>query len=420
MKVLWFTPSPGLYSPKVYGTWVEALQKAVQKYGNGLEVALCFEDKQSTGYNKVVKDGFTYYPVEARTSFFNKLKALMSPRNEYAMLRPLYLQAIDDFQPDIIQCFGTELWHYSLLAKEIQFPMVVHIMGFQNIYHDMSKMVAHKADIYSEFHYNPFSIYRYAVFRERKSEIRCQMELEEMKMNHYFMGRTEWDKNIVKYLSPGSTYYHCAEAIRPQIYDSEKVWEPQRHDKLRLITIGSGSGLKGNEIILKAAKLLKESLHVDFEWRITSTPKDIQPYEKITGINHENVNVNLIGKVNTEGIIEELTSADMYIHTAIIDNSPNTICEAQLLGIPVIATNVGGIPQLVEDGKTGILYPYNESYTLAFNILNLYADKQRMTELSHNEFVMAHERHNPETLVNTLTSIYNDILSKEHTNERDS
>lgn len=408
MRVLWFTPSSGLYSPTSYGTWVEALQYAVKEYGKDLEVGVCFEYGATN--EKQVKDGFTYYPISIRTSMKNKLKIVSSPWNEYNLLKPHYLKAIHDFKPDIIQCFGTELWHYSLLAKEVDIPMVVHIMGFQNIYHDVGNMVTHKSDIYRDNHYNPFSIFRYAVFREKKNRIRCQMELEEMRVNHYFMGRTEWDKNIVKYLSLGSKYYYCAEAIRPKIYNSERLWSLPNHNHLRLITIGSGSGLKGNEIILKTAYILKNILNVDFEWRVTTIASAIRPYEKIVSIRHEDVNVNLIGRVDADDIIDELTNADMYIHPAIIDNSPNTVCEAQLLGTPVIATNVGGIPQLVENGKTGILYPYNESYTLAFSILNLYQNNQKMEELSKKEYEISHERHNPKKIVNTLQNIYKDIL----------
>ena len=409
MKVLWFTPSPGLYSPTTYGTWVEALQKAILKYGKNLDVALCFEF--GTSNTKIEKDGFTYYPINIRTRLKNKIKILSSPHAEYSLLRSHYLRAIDDFKPDIIQCFGTELWHYSLLAKEIDIPMVVHIMGFQNIYNDASNMVVHKSDIYRDCHYNLFRIFRYAFFRRKKSNIRCQMELEEMKVNQYFMGRTEWDKSIVKYLSPKGKYYYCAEAIRPQIYDSQEVWKLHRNKKLRLITIGSGSGLKGNEIILKTAKILKDILHVDFEWRVTTNAEAFKFFERKVSINHNDVKINLIGKIDTNGVIDELSNADIYIHPAIIDNSPNALCEAQLIGIPVIAANVGGIPQLVEDGKTGILYPYNESYTLAFSIMDLWHDKEKMKELNCNEYEMSHKRHEPKAIVGTLENIYINVIN---------
>lgn len=409
MRVLWFTPSPGLYSPTSYGTWVEALQQAVKEYGKELEVGLCFEFGNSN--EKVVKDGFTYYPINIKTSLKNRLKKVSSPKVEYKMLRPHYLKAIEDFKPDIIQCFGTELWHYSLLAKEIKIPFVIHIMGFENIYNDMGDMVIHKADYFKYLHYNPLQIFRYAYFRRKKGIIHNQIELEEMRINRYFLGRTEWDKNIVKYLSPGSKYFYCAEAIRPQIYNSPKRWSLQNHDFMRLITIGNGLALKGNEIILKAARILKEILHVNFIWNLTSTPEAIKPYEKIVGVKHEDVNINLIGTVGTERIVNELADADMYIHPSIIDNSPNSLCEAQLIGTPVIATNVGGIPQMVEDGRTGILYPYNESYALAFAIMNLYSNKNLMSQLSDNEYKMSHERHNPKVIVTCLENTYSDIIS---------
>ena len=54
---------------------------------------------------------------------------------------------------------------------------------------------------------------------------------------------------------------------------------------------------------------------------------------------HNNLNINLIGKINANQIVDEICDSDFFVQTSIIDNSPNALCEAQLLGIPVITTS---------------------------------------------------------------------------------
>ena len=140
--------------------------------------------------------------------------------------------------------------------------------------------------------------------------------------------------------------------------------------------------------------------------------------EKKTGINHKEYNIKLLGMISANKVAEELANSSIYIHPAIIDNSPNSLCEAQIIGCPVIAANVGGISSLVEDGKTGILYPYNETHMLAFRIMELFSDRIKLNELSKNAKQVAKRRHEPDNLYNVLYGIYNEICDDMHRRKR--
>ena len=109
-------------------------------------------------------------------------------------------------------------------------------------------------------------------------------------------------------------------------------------------------------------------------------------------------------------VANTLEKSDVYIHPAIIDNSPNSLCEAQVVGCPVIAANVGGIASLVENGKTGLLYPYNEPHMLAFEIMKLRSESGIAREMSKNEIKVATKRHDPETIYEHLLETYNFIV----------
>lgn len=399
MRVLWFSPVPSCYEQSLAGGWVASLEEAVKNYCKDIELGIVFEYSHT---GKDTKNNVTYYSIN--------VKHERSPRKRFYLLKPYYIKAINDFKPDIIQCFGTERWHYGLLAKEINIPFVIHIMGFMNIYDLMDERVIHKSDYWKYFGYNPLKVWlNHKTYSTRKEN--QQLEREIMASNHYFMGRTNWDKNIVKYYSHNAKYFYCAEVIRKEIYNSIDRWHFHNREKVHLLTVGNAGSLKGNEIMLQAAWLLKNRFNFDFEWNYTSSKEAMAFFEKLNGIRCADVNIKLIGRLKADQIAKELSEADFYIHPAIIDNSPNTVCEAQLIGTPVIATNVGGIPQLVENGHTGWLYPYSEPHALVFKIMNLYKQKALLQHVSDNEYKLSHERHNPEAIVKTLDSIYKEVIN---------
>jgi len=78
-------------------------------------------------------------------------------------------------------------------------------------------------------------------------------------------------------------------------------------------------------------------------------------------------------------------AADLYVHAALADTFPNTVLEAQACGTPVIATRVGGIPEQIENGRTGFLVPPADSAALGHRIAQLLADDQ----LRHGMGLMA-------------------------------
>ena len=399
MRVLWFAMTSSCYDVKNTGSWIEALEKIFRKYLPDVELGIAFEHQDDVF--RVNRNGVAYYPIHIeRTS---------SPKHNYELLRPKYLDTVKDFKPDIVHCFGTERWHYGLLAKEVGVPFVIHIMGFMNIYDPMDEIVLHEHDYIKYFNYNPL---KYLIHkREYKTKLENQeLEREVMAANKYFMGRTEWDKNIVKHYSPNSTYYHCEEAIREEIYKSPVRWSFQQRKTIRLITIGNAGSLKGNEMMLRAAWLLKHQFHFDFEWLYTSNEYTLSFFERVVGIKHEDVNIKLIGRLNAEEIANHLADADFYIHPAIIDNSPNTVCEAQLIGTPIISTNAGGIPSLIEDEKTGFMYPYCEPHALAFKIMNFAGQKKQLEQISENEKQVSLRRHHPENIAKQIIQIYSQIV----------
>ncbi|MGC9436287.1 MAG: glycosyltransferase family 4 protein [Methanomicrobiales archaeon] len=75
-------------------------------------------------------------------------------------------------------------------------------------------------------------------------------------------------------------------------------------------------------------------------------------------------------------VVHDYREADIFVSTAISDGTPVSLLEAMSSGLPCIATDVGGVPEWIEDGKTGVLIPPGDPGTLAEKILLLAEDAE--------------------------------------------
>lgn len=84
--------------------------------------------------------------------------------------------------------------------------------------------------------------------------------------------------------------------------------------------------------------------------------------------------VEFRGAVRPEAMAAVYDEADIYLNSSSIDNMPNSIIEAFSAGLPVVSTNAGGIPYIVENGRLGLLVEKNDHEALAKNALRLLMD----------------------------------------------
>lgn len=418
MRVLWFSTTPGLYGKgnNAYngGGWIASLQGLLEN--EQIDLGLSFITH--TKLEKKVEGHTIYYPVFVpELTMFQKLRFYYGGyrKEDKSVLESVLQRVVEDFQPDIIHVFGLENPQAIILGKT-DMPVIVHLQGILGPYDNAFWPPA----VNSSSFIWPFSKQEWILrngynFAKKSIHVRAYREKKLFKKLEYAMGRTTWDKQCTSLMAPQSEYFHVDEVLRPVFYEHQGRWGRPGTDNIQIISTISSTVYKGLDLILKTAKLLKEYMNISFNWYVAGvTPDDylVKFFEKIFNIRSEEVNIRYLGVLTAKDLCQQELQSHCYVHTSYVDNSPNSLCEAQLLGVPCISTNVGGISSLVEHGKTGFLVPANAPYELAYYISQIARDKELATVVSKKGILSAAKRHDKEKIANQLLNTYKKIINE--------
>ena len=419
MKVLWFTTSPSLSRGTLDGSynvgtsWIEAMEALVHQNTN-IELALAFIWKGDKHVKHFTFEGSSsqYYalprrPIGKLANLFRQFFCLPEPRSGISD----YLEVVNRFKPDVINFFGTET-PFPQILQHIKTPHVIWFQGNLTVY--QRKWYAGISMWQSILSESPkdFLLARsdlHAYFSNKKFTRR---EKEYFKTAQNFIGRTDWDRRLVSTMAPQAEYFHCEEVMRDLFYKFS--WQP-RNDRSKYILVSTfrDNLYKGLETAMETFQLLEKVQKRPIEWRIIGVPNNSH-YErvcrKITGL-QKNTNFKILGLMPSDDIINELLHADVFVHPSHIDNSPNSLCEAMLLGLPIVSTNVGGIPSLLKDPDEGFLVQNGDPYAMAGAILTILTHSDLAETMAKNARQRALARHERQSIIKRLFEVYDKIAT---------
>jgi len=240
---------------------------------------------------------------------------------------------------------------------------------------------------------------------------RAKREKEIIQGNRFFMGRTTWDRAYLRKLNPSSSYYHEPRILREPFW--HKRWELSQARRHRVAFVNAGHPRKGVEVLLDAVKVLQP----DFPNILVSIAGIVSKRSGYGRYVHRRLNelgkaAIKLGPLNSEQMVDELVRSHLFVSASFIENNANAICEAQLVGMPVIASYTGGVPSLVEEGRTGLFFPTGDVPMLAARIRQVFEDDELAVRLGRQAHNVACKRHNPDVIVQQVLNIYEDVLSK--------
>ena len=252
-----------------------------------------------------------------------------------------------------------------------------------------------------------YDLSRFILLRKRKSW---------KHLNIVFVSPSNW---LAKCAKQNSIFKNMRIEVIPNGLDLE-CYKPV--DKMRarkkfslprekkLIMFGASSATtdkrKGFHYLVDALRILTPNIAgSDVEIVIFGSTSDVGQLDV-------GLKVNIIGKIeDDENMASLYSAADVFVAPSIYDNLPNTVMEAMACGVPCVAFDIGGMPDMIEHGKTGYLVkPYKED-DLADGISWILDDENRWFELSSNCRAKVVNEYEISKISERYAKLYGELLS---------
>jgi glycosyltransferase involved in cell wall biosynthesis len=413
-RVLWFStlplPSANSQSLMRYG-WQEGLRKALEIHHPEVELGIVVFSSTPHEPVKVGNATFFTFPRVIPSGRIGKMWKAWQHLSYTTQELNLCMDLVNGFSPDLVHFHGSENF-FSLIGSRLKVPSVLSIQAIVNgyrpyLFSDMSWKdilwkLATKESIKGEGIIHKWHSWNKYYLDEQKILRSCK----------HFIGRTEWDRAVLLAYNPLAHYYHCDEPLADIFYDLE--WHPEQDQKSIIYSTSSNAFSKGGLILAKAISILNKRGFVNVQLRLAGLDAESdlgRTIRKFVIQDQIEEKVDFLGRLYPQQIIEEMQKASVFVLPSHIDNSPNSLCEAMLMGMPCIAAHVGGIPSLVRDGVDGLLYHDRDPYILAEKIIKLLEDRDLATRLGLQARKTALQRHDRKKIADRTMEIYRSILS---------
>ncbi|MBU6321326.1 MAG: glycosyltransferase [Patescibacteria group bacterium] len=173
----------------------------------------------------------------------------------------------------------------------------------------------------------------------------------------------------------------------------------------RILAIGRLTEQKDFSTLIAALGILSAA-GIPYEARIVGTGAQ-EPGLKAEA-ERVRANVSFLGDLSHESALHELAEADVFALSSRWEGCPNVVLEAMAYGLPVVATNVGGVPELVQNGATGLLVPPQDPQACAEALARVLSDGSLRSRLGEAGYIRAREHFNSRVRFDRLRSLIED------------
>lgn len=369
------------------------------------------------GDKKRIKNGTTYYAF---------------PQNykDVAVFNPaqveVFKNVLDDFKPDVITIFGTEYTQgyamllacekAGLLEKTVIFTQGLISMIQRYYVADVPRKIASHKTLRERF--NKMDVES----QQKAFENRGVNEIKMLRLAKHIIGGTVWDKTVIKSINPDITYHYCPEILRDGFYEGKK-WDINTCEKHSVFSVQSSFyPVKGVHYLLEGMyEIVKK--YPDSKLYVTlAKPRKAKSFmDKINIGTYETYiaqlmdeyalwdNVEFLGMLNEAQLIEQYLKANVFVCASSIENHSQTVSEAKILGVPVVASFVGGVVERIKHGEDGYHFQHNAPYMMAEYVGRIFEDEEQAKALSEKAQKNAGELVNKQTNTKKMVDIFNTI-----------
>ncbi len=164
---------------------------------------------------------------------------------------------------------------------------------------------------------------------------------------------------------------------------------------------------KGIKYLIESASLLLQSRN-DVSFLIVGEGALKEELRKLCVVLKIEKNVIFAGE--RSNIPEILSLTDIFVLPSLREGLPLTILEAMACGKPVIATNVGGVPEVVKDGVSGILVSPKDPEALHSAMNELLEDREKLKKMGYNGKRVCNESFDSKTMIGKIEDLYDSLM----------
>lgn len=415
MKILWQTnvKLPIIYkisgqeNKTVVAGWLDQISEKVMQNN---QLVICYPTANSAG-EQGNRGNLSYYGINYDDK---KLRSGRLQINDYL---DTLISILTEEKPDVIHIHGTEFQYayFMTVAAErvgMKERVVVSIQGLVRFYSEHY--------LFGLPHWVTYGktvkelILGEGVYSGYKSYIRRgQDEEKAVKNTNYIIGRTNWDRGCANILNPKAEYIFGNETLRSIFYDG--IWAYDECLPHSIFVSQASYPIKGFHLLLKALKIVKER-YPDVKVRVAGADLSHDSFikgscyalyvQKLIREYGLKTNIEFIGPQQAEKMKHEMLRANVFVSPSIIENSPNSLGEGMILGVPCISSDVGGVANLMLHNEEGYIYPLDESYMLAYYIMDIFENPYKASNMGKKAREHALRTHNVNTNFQQMMDTY--------------
>jgi glycosyltransferase involved in cell wall biosynthesis len=357
-------------------TWMSHLISGLSRHSS-VELAVFAESRSIRRIHTVKSQGATI-------TFLPKHEPIRSdPHHAFWPSRLRLRGPLKAFRPDVVQGFGTESG-YGYIATRMPYPSVVFIQGIlARIGPCLDTMPLHMR-----------AMLRY----ERAAILRAGAIVAETAF------ASQWAQSI----RPDALIHTIPHGADPAWFDLE------RESTAGLVAaVGTLRQIKGFDTVIRAFALVTNPAA---RLVVIGDGPGLDADQALAASLGIADRVTFTGSLPLPRVIETLRRAQVLLLGSRMDTAPNVITEAHALGVPVIATAVGGIPDMIEDGVDGFLVPVNCPEAMAFHLRQILASPESARQMGEAGRNKVRRLNHPDRVTDLHLALY-DALLKRRTSE---
>lgn len=417
MKVLWLcNNAPGVVRCAISGkpsspvNWLDHVLQDLREAGVTLRILY-----RGGGVPGRIDERCSYAPVPE------------TPAHIYQpQLEESFRQELRTFAPDVIHSWGVEYHHALAMVNAAEKEGMLSCMA-ASIQGLCSRIAPHYTDGLPASALGARTLrdmvrHDSVLVQQKQYAQRGELEMEALRKLRHVIGRTAWDRANALEMSPNITYHHCDETLRDVFYSGQ--WAYRRCRKHRIFASSCSYPVKGFHLLLEALAMVRRT-YPDAEITVTGRPffaEDFRSFARQNGYekylstlvkrNKLQNSVHFLGHLTAQDMKQAYLDANVFVLPSTMENSPNALGEAMLLGLPCVAAEVGGVASLMGEREGILCEPVNPA-ALAEGICRVFAMEETAQAMGAAARNRAMKTHDPAKNLKDLMDIYRTLSGKE-------